>query len=661
MNFRGFTEDFDEENHGFPFQFTSQNIPSTIDSPFAVSADLLPNRIELTATYDASLLSEKEVACVFKHLSNTIKFIAGSRNLSDLTLGSVSMTEPEEKQLLLCMGESSSYPTYGVVESKCLQQMFEEQAEKTPARIAIEYENESITYKELNEKANQLARVLITYGAKPECVVPLYIERKYWVIAVLAVLKSGAAFVPLDLKNPIERSRYIINEVQATILITTNDLTHHFAELTDLQLICLDDQRLLEVIKQKSIYNGACSDVHSKNLAYIIYTSGTTGNPKGVMIEHCAVVNSIIGHQSVYAQKKSDSVIERCLSVANYCFDVFITDVFVTLCSGDVLCVPSQNSLMNNLTEVIQHHHITRVELTPTFASFLNPSDVPTIQKLILGGEEVSQHVIEKWYDFVEIIQTYGPTETAVSVTVNYVRSKTSSGRNIGRPFGVNKIIILDDDMELVPLGGVGELCITGPQLSRGYLNSVDVTRKVFVPCEHLENECIYKTGDLVRWLPAGDIEFLGRKDSQVKVNGVRIELGGIERRIMESNRVAQAAAGIIKINAKNCLVAWVLPRVEGVLGNSKELEVLEMRNEISDVIKDVKSYITKCLPPYMIPSRWIPVNAIPKSTSGKINRKCLIKLTENVDEMVWMEKTEGISPVQTSDEKFYKPFGVKF
>ena len=524
---------------------------------------------------------------------------------------------------------------------------------KTPDRTAIEYENESITYKELNEKANRLARVLTTYGAKPECVVPLYVERKYWVIAVLAVLKSGAAFVPLDLKNPIERSRYIINEVQATILITTNDLAHHFTELSNVQLISLDDQRLLEVIKQHSNYNGACVDVHSKNLAYVMYTSGTTGNPKGVMIEHYAIVNSIIGHQSVYAQKKSESVIDRCLSVANYCFDVFITDLFVTLCSGDVLCVPSQNTLMNNLTEVIQHHRVTRVELTPTFASLLNPFDVPTIQTLILGGEELFQHVIEKWCGCVQIIQTYGPTETAVSVTVNFVRSKTTSGRNIGKPFGVNKVIVLDDDMELVPLGGIGELCIAGPQLSRGYVNLDDVTRKVLVPCKHLENERIYKTGDLVRLLPTGDIEFLGRKDSQVKVNGVRIELGDIESRIMESTRVAQAAAGVIKINAKNCLVAWVLPRVDGVLSNSKELEVLRMRNEISNAIKAVKSYITKCLPPYMIPSRWIPVNAIPKSTSGKIDRKRLIKLVESVDAMVWMEKTERILPVQTSGEKF--------
>jgi aryl carrier-like protein len=180
-----------------------------------------------------------------------------------------------------------------------------------------------------------------------------------------------------------------------------------------------------------------------------------------------------------------------------------------------------------------------------------------------------------------------------------------------------------------------------------------DVTARVFVPCKDLNNERIYRSGDLARWLPTGEMEFLGRKDNQVKVNGVRIELGDIENTMMHSDRVEQAVAAMMKINGKNCILAWILPRIQGVSSDSEELTVLPMTDEISEVIRNVKGHVSKCLPPYMMPSRLIPVSTIPKSTSGKIDRKCLVKLLESVDARVGMENIETISPVETSEETF--------
>ncbi|KAE9546741.1 hypothetical protein FO519_010047, partial [Halicephalobus sp. NKZ332] len=484
-----------EERIEFPFEIKVTDGEMELEFPLSVKfiLPLIASKdidIQISVTYHENIMSREKVTAIISHLINGIKFIMNSKLLDTKVLNDIELLSEEEKPMVLNLGKSASFPAAGVNTTQCLHELFEEQVILTPQKTALLYEDgKQISYEELNRMSNGLATVLLQYSEnQPLGIIPLLLEKEYAPIAVLSVLKSGGAFVPLDLRNPVARNMYIINEVNARLLISTNNLLHqlNISDLPHVKIICLDDVEVQRSIEELSSLTSNAKlkeivRVNPQDLAYVMYTSGTTGEPKGVMIEHHAIVNSMIGHREEYVGRSELRGNHRVLQYANYCFDAFLGDVFTSIISGDTLCIASQDRLLNDLSSVINHFGITRLKLTPTVANLLDPAEFTSLKMLILGGEAVPNHLIEKWIHHVIVINIYGPTEATIINTTKSISLKNTNTRSIGRPFGVNRVLILDENLKVLPINCVGEICLAGPQLARGYLNKPEMTAKAFV------------------------------------------------------------------------------------------------------------------------------------------------------------------------------------
>jgi amino acid adenylation domain-containing protein len=459
--------------------------------------------------------------------------------------------------------------------------------------------------------------------------VPLYLDKSIHLpLVILAVLKAGGCYLPLNTSDPISRTKFIVQQVKATILISSKKYSDRLQEVSDVCQI-----RILESLTDhiKDFTADVISmenNISTNDLAYIIYTSGSTGNPKGVMINHRAAVNSIIAHRKAYGHDEKS----RVLQYANYCFDVSVTDIFVTLSSGGVLCMPTDWT-SKSLSTIIIDFQITHLELTPTVATLLDPSDVPTVKTLILGGESVSQNVVNKWKSKCHLINSYGPTECTVSCFTKTVSSEFD-GSVIGKVFGSNIAFILDDNLKLVAKGGVGELCMAGAQLARGYFQLEAEASKQFVSSPSInDGQRIYRTGDLVRLNTKNEVEILGRKDQQIKLHGFRIELTEIESTIWSHPRVNHVAVDVVKQNGNSFLAAWFVPDYAKDNVEDIALPLNDQNTEITkELILQLQNMTSTKLSKYMVPHHWIPVNYIPRSTSGKIDKKKLVQLAQSLN-----------------------------
>lgn len=349
--------------------------------------------------------------------------------------------------------------------------------------------------------------------------------------------------------------------------------------------------------------------------------SSSTGKPKGTLISHGAITAALEGILDATATDNS----RRILWSLNYTFDGSYYPLFPTLATGRTLCVAPQNTILSNLAEVINSMRVDQTNLTPTMAGLLHPDDVPTLEILATGGEPVTPHMLTVWAPRIKVYTSYGPTEATICVTTRIVRPDMNF-RNVGTPFPKTTALILDPDtMELVQPGDVGELCITGPQLARGYLNRPDATNKAF---HDRPDQRFYRTGDLAKLLPSGEIELFGRKDDQVKINGHRMELGEIETVIMETDIFNQCAIIAATVLKKKQLIAFFSTSVNAP-GEETERDFLLPPGH-KPIVDQVKEQITK-LPNYMVPSIWLPVSRLPVLASGKTDRKKLIALAEDM------------------------------
>ncbi|MGA2654791.1 MAG: amino acid adenylation domain-containing protein, partial [Gammaproteobacteria bacterium] len=405
-------------------------------------------------------------------------------------------------------------------DNKTIHQLFEKQVSKTPDNIAVVFGDVQLTYQELNQKANQLAHYLRkTYKIKGDDLIALCLDKsEKMLIAILAVLKSGAAYVPIDPCFPDKRIEYIYKDTLSKLIITNKIYENRFINT---ELFTIDDQEnksLLNKYKNSNPINGAASE----NLAYVIFTSGTTGKPKGVMIEHKSLVNEITFQISHFNFKNS-----RSLLTADYVFDMSIEHIFITLLTGSQLHIVLKESLLDIpwMESYIFKRGINFLDTTPTYISNFSKEILSKIDVVILGGEKYSKS--NEFTGPAVILNSYGPTETTIISTISKIEPDSSI--HIGRPIANTTVYILDKNLKPVPIGVIGELHIGGVGLARGYLNKPELTAEKFIPNPFVPNEKIYKTGDQVRYLPDGNIEFIGRTDSQVKIRGFRIELGEIE------------------------------------------------------------------------------------------------------------------------------------
>jgi len=555
------------------------------------------------------LLANMEAQRVHFILDQMVAAIETIVAAPDTVIKSIDLVKESEREALMSLAQPAQ------ARPRLLQAAFEDFARNDPERTALQWQEISYTYGQLNETAGRVASYLHSKGIRKGDLVPLLLEKSpLMIISILAVLKLGGAYVPLSPENPVERNLYIAKQIDAKFVITEEASKDYFVDFPTLLIDQADTSSFCP--------HFAAGKIDTTTIAYIIFTSGSTGMPKGVQVSHHAV-SAFADSMNDFLARKNDVSKFRTLQFSNYIFDVSVYDIFTTLSSGATLCMAPQERLLSELAEVITEMEINHCFLTPTVIKLLRPADVPTLKTVSVGGEPMSKEIVATWADKVRLINGYGPTEASVIVS-SYDIQPTSMTRDIGQPLGKMSAAILDPDTDkLLPYGAVGEVCFIGPQLANGYHKDAEKTDKVFYRPEQIDLPRFYRSGDLARWLPNGELECLGRKDYQVKVNGFRIELGEIEANLLRTGAAVDAAVVVADIKGKAQLVAFVVfdpADTEGVLP-------LEALDEPIDAMKAGLSTLT----PYMIPRIVLPLAKFPKMPSGKIDRKNLKKIADSL------------------------------
>ncbi|BAZ54101.1 amino acid adenylation domain protein [Nostoc sp. NIES-4103] len=602
--------------------FDLQNIYSFIE-PFKVKLTCLERNNALIAEfyYDINYFSKETIQRLAKNFQTLLINIIDNpdRLISKLEILSAS----ERQQILVDFNQTKA----DYQRDKCIHQLFEEQVEKTPNQIAVVFEGEELTYQELNFQANQLAHYLQKLGVQPEVVVGICVERNpKFIISLLAVLKAGGTYLPLDSNLPHEALQFRLQNAQTSVLIrerrTVN--TEQFLNITEVNL-----DYDWEKISQESSEN-LINNTKPENLVYVIYTSGSTGKPKGVAVEHQQLLNYLYGILPKLQLPPNASY----ASVSTFAADLGNTVIFPCLSSGGCLHIISWERASDPaaLADYFRRHSIDCLKIVPSHLTALLSSECWEIvprQLLILGGEAADWNLIEKIEKNVphcRILNHYGPTETTVGVLTYSVGEKIQETAtvSIGKPIANTQVYVLDANLQPVPLGVAGELYIGGESLARGYLNQPELTAQRFITNPFGDGEQrLYKTGDRVRYLPDGNLEFLGRLDDQVKIRGYRIELGEISTALSQHPAVRESV---------------VIAREETSTQKRLVAYIVLTSHSVSD--HDFHNFLKAKLPEYMIPASFVILKALPLTANGKLDRNAL-----PAPEQVVSTKTTFIAP----------------
>jgi len=522
--------------------------------------------------------------------------------MSNLTIDSTTLQQTE----LFSDCFHLDYP-----KDKTMIDLFAEQVKKTPDNVALIFNNTHLSYKELNTISNQFADYLSkTYLIQPDDLVGIMLDRSEWMmITMLAVLKAGAGYVPIALDYPQERINYLVADSGCKVLIHENELN-----------------------KFKSLQSNYCKEDRSTclkpgNLMYCIYTSGSTGLPKGVLVEHITVVNL------VYAQKNEFKITadERILQFSSISFDASVEQIWLAFLSGAALVIISQETLgdIKALEKYIVEKKVSHIHTVPAYLNELMIDDKRHLKRIIAGGDLCPPYLAERWQAYCAFYNEYGPTETTVT-SIEY-KAHAKDGYNnfvpVGKPIANTRIYVLDDEKQPVPDGSLGEIYIGGDGVARGYLNRPELTAERFIANPFEPGQRMYRTGDLGRWLPDGNIEYVGRIDEQVKIRGFRIELGEISSVLQKHNKVKDAIVTAVSINGRDKeLVAYTS-------GDVKTAELVAL--------------LKSNLPNYMVPAYFVKMDTFPLNKNGKIDRKTLPMPAER-----YHQKQENFAIPITATEK---------
>lgn len=498
-----------------------------------------------------------------------------------------------------------------------------------PDQPAVCAHDGNLSYRELDDIATRLACHLAAQGVGPETLVPLCFEKSKWVIvSMLAVLKAGAAFVSLDPTQPQSRLQHMVRQTRAKLLLASPKYAPLCGELVPAVLV-VDSSASSGWQEQLT----KAPLVTAKNAAYVIFTSGSTGQPKGCVIEHEQLCTSAIhGGKAMGCDKES-----RMLQFVSYSFDACIIEIMYTMIFGGCICIPSDWDRMNNLAGAIHKTQATSAFFTPSLFRTMEPQDIGGLHTVVLGGEACPEDLINKWKSKVRLISVYGPTECTVAITVlDYSSSQYGPG-DLGKPFTGAWIADQNDPSKLLPIGSIGELLIEGPTVGRGYLHEAAKTQQSFISHPHWVQDTdrqghIYRSGDLVKYNDDGSIFFLGRKDSQVKIRGQRLEMGEVEHQLQKVLPTAKEVIVEVITPAGSdspTLIAFVQPAAKAghlnweqdgprVVTSASEQAVLR------SLATDATAKLSLVLPVYAVPTFFVPVQHFPFAVSGKLDRKLL-------------------------------------
>ncbi|MEH2382481.1 MAG: amino acid adenylation domain-containing protein [Nostoc sp.] len=578
-----------------------RNSTSTAISDMFLDIHQVDNELLVDCKYNTDLFDSQTIQRWMGYWQVLLSGIVTNpeQRLSELPL----LTELEQHTLLVDWNDTSiKYP-----QDQCIYQLFEAQVERTPDAVAVVFEDQQLTYKELNQRANQLAHYLQKLGVGAEVLVGICTERSLdMIVGLLGILKAGGAYVPLDPNYPQERLSFILKDAQVAVLLTQARLVEAMPQ-HQAKVVCLDTDWLL--IAQENKENSV-TEVISSNLAYVIYTSGSTGQPKGVQIPHSALSNFLQAMRQAPELTEQDTL----LAVTTISFDIAALELFLPITVGARLEVLSREVASNGmqLSAKLTHSNATVMQATPaTWQLLLAAGWEGNHQlKIICGGEALPGHLANQLLNRCDCLwNMYGPTETTIWSAACLVET-VSSLVPISRPIANTQFYILDQQGQLVPVGVAGELHIGGDGLARGYLNRPELTAEKFIP-NPFGNKLatrLYKTGDLARYLPNGEIEYIGRIDHQIKVRGFRIELGEIETRLTQHPSVGEAVVVVREdVPGDKWLVAYVVSE-----------------QELTPTLSELRSFLKENLPDYMMPTAFVPMKTLPLTPNGKVDRKAL-------------------------------------
>ena len=617
-------------NPFFQIMFGIQNVPAEelqlpglVLTPFAIEHVTAHFDIEINlwekpeglsgrVVYNTDLFDESTIARFVGHYETLLESIVDDPDqcISEVPI----LTDTERKQVLVDWNDTSTYHP----NDKCIHHLFEEQVERTPDAVAVVFKGQQLTYQQLNQRANQLGHHLQTLGVGPEVLVGICVERSLeMVVGLLAILKAGGAYVPLDPNYPNERLGYMLSDSGVEVLLSHQELLSSLPS-HNVQMVDLD--RDWDVIEQHSQDNLAFG-ISSDNLAYVIYTSGSTGFPKGVLVEHRNVVRLFAATQSWYEFNAND-VWTNFHSIA---FDFSVWEIWgALLYGGRLVIVPYWSSRdPQSFYDLLCEENVTVLNQTPS--AFRQLMQVETLDDrqpqlklrlVIFGGEALELQSLKPWFEEYgdqspQLVNMYGITETTVHVSYRplSIKDLNNSGSAIGGPIPDLQMYILDDNLQLMPIGVKGQLYVGGAGVARGYLNRPQLSGERFIanPFNHQPGERLYKTGDFARYLPNGEIEYLGRIDNQVKIRGFRIELGEIES-VLNTHPQIQQAVVIARedVPGSKHLVAYVVSSSDAIAANQ------------------LREFIKSKLPEYMLPSVFFVLDTLPLTANGKMDREAL-------------------------------------
>ncbi|WP_234997933.1 non-ribosomal peptide synthetase [Mucilaginibacter sp. OK098] len=576
-----------------------------------VTATVSEDELHFTFEYSTALFEAGTIDRFISYFKRIVTEVTADANKQ---LSQIDILSPSEQNRLLNEFNATAvdYPR-----DKTIIDLFEAQVERTPDNVAVVYGSHTLTYKELNEKADRLAAYLQqAEGVKTGDRVGLLLEREEELFpSIFGILKAGAVYVPLSVNYPSARLNTIITDAGLKVLITRTRYIEALSPEMGTGLLNLDISAEKIQASSGALQGGS----GPADLAYIIYTSGSTGQPKGVMIEHGSVVNRLLWMQEEYPLSSKDVLLQKTSLV----FDVSVWELFWWSFTGASVCVPAAETEKDpaKLIDEIALHGVTTIHFVPSMLSvFLDAAArdktgrLSSLRQVFASGEALGAEQVNRFAGILyqtsgtRLINLYGPTEATVDVTYYECDLSIKNAMiPIGKPIANTQMYVLDKNTALSPSGVAGELCISGVGLSRGYLNKPELTAERFIDHPYKAGEKLYRTGDLARWLPDGNIEYLGRIDDQVKIRGYRIELGEIESQLVSHPEIREAVVVTREREGEKYLVGYYVS------------------NDVLN-ISDLKTHLSKTLPEYMIPSYFVHLTAIPLSINGKADRKSLPK-----------------------------------
>jgi amino acid adenylation domain-containing protein len=602
--------------------------------------------VRCLAIYSTDLFDATTIQRMLGHYRNILEAVAAVPNQSITTL---PVLTPRERRTMLEDWNQTAH----VWPEACFPQLFEQRVGRAPQGTAVVFEGVEISFRELNERANRVAHHLRRCGVGPEVIVALLFERSIeMLVGIIAILKAGGAYLPLDPEYPSDRLDAILANARPAVVLSCEKFHDRLAAF-GVRMLRLDAD--YSRFSAESAENPVCTS-KSGDAAYILYTSGSTGEPKGVVVEHKALSNYIWSFNHMFSIGETD----RSLQISSYCFDVSVAEIFPTLAFGAaiILAKPGGQSDPHYIAKLVTQCAVTIVNVVPSMLGILvdQPAfcTAASLRVVLSGGETLPVTVHDRFLERskAELYNMYGPTETTVEVTGWRCRRELTGTRvPIGRPLPNCQVFVLDKNLEPLPIGVSGELYIGGAGVARGYLNAPEITREKFIPSPFASEAGarLYKTGDVARFSDTGDLDFLGRRDRQVKLRGFRIELNEIEIVLRQHPHVKDAVVLLRQVNGSESLVAYFVP------------------NELGSADARLRTFLRQKLPDYMVPAHFVQLEDVPLSSNGKIDYRALpepaLRLSDRSHAgprdsleaelvQVW-ESVLGVKPVGITDNFF--------